>query len=264
VPGLGALNKGDAGVDSVSCAAAGNCAAGGTYQDRHRNFQVFVAAEINGRWGRAVEVPGLGALNKGGSAANETSADVFSVSCVSPGNCAVGGDYWKRNLQSPAFVASLRHGRWSKAIEVPGVGALESDTWVSSVSCGSAGNCAAGGPGFADLEKNGVWGTAIEVPGLAALGGENAQVNSVSCASASKCAAGGYYTEKGGRSQGFVISEDNGTWGTPVPLPGLAALNTGGSAEAGSARCGPAGNCAAGRDFTGRSRRWRGFVTQAG
>jgi hypothetical protein len=102
---------------------------------------------------------------------------------------------------------------------------------VSSVSCGSAGNCAAGGPGFADLEKNGVWGTAIKLPGLAALGGENAQVNSVSCTSAGSCAAGGYYNEKGGRSQGFVTSEDNGTWGTPVPLPGLAALNTGGPAE---------------------------------
>ena len=64
---------------------------------------------------------------------------------------------------------------------------------------------------------------------------------SVSCGSAGSCAAGGYYTQTGGRSQGFVTSEDNGTWGTPVPLPGLAALNVGRPAEVGSVWCGPAG-----------------------
>ena len=88
VPGLGALNKrGAAEVTSVSCASAGNCAAGGHYADRHGNQQGFVASERNGRWGTAIEVPGLGALNPGGY------ADVVSVSCGSAGNCAAGGYY---------------------------------------------------------------------------------------------------------------------------------------------------------------------------
>jgi hypothetical protein len=48
---------------------------------------------------------------------------------------------------------------------------------VSSVSCGSAGSCAAGGfysdrhghrQGFVAVERNGRWGTATGVPGLAA------------------------------------------------------------------------------------------------
>lgn len=43
-----------------------------------------VAVEKNGVWGRAIEVPGLAALNKGG-------AFVFSVSCASTGNCAAYG-----------------------------------------------------------------------------------------------------------------------------------------------------------------------------
>src|SRR5215467_12364624 len=86
VPGLGALNKGgDAQVFSVSCASAGNCAAGGYYTDRSGHFQAFVASERNGTWRTAVEVPGTGALNKGGN------ASVFSVSCASAGNCAAGG-----------------------------------------------------------------------------------------------------------------------------------------------------------------------------
>src|SRR5215470_16273244 len=68
VPGLGALNTGgNASVNSVSCASAGNCAAGGHYassvSDCHRSFQAFVASRQNGHWGTAIEVPGTAALN---------------------------------------------------------------------------------------------------------------------------------------------------------------------------------------------------------
>ena len=88
MPGLAALNTGgDAGVDSVSCGSAGNCAAGGYYTDGAGSEQGFVASERNGVWGQAIEVPGLAALNTG------EDAEVDSVSCASAGNCAAGGDY---------------------------------------------------------------------------------------------------------------------------------------------------------------------------
>jgi len=59
VPGLGALNKGgDAIVKSVSCAAAGSCAAGGFYLDGDGNEHGFVVVERNGRWGMAIDMPG--------------------------------------------------------------------------------------------------------------------------------------------------------------------------------------------------------------
>ena len=136
VPGLAALNKGGlAEVTSVSCGSAGNCAAGGYYRDRHRHCQGFVAVERHGRWGTAIEVPGLGALNKGGV------AEVNSVSCGSAGNCAAGGDYTDRHGHQQGFVAVERHGRWGRAVEVPAPGAP-----VISVSCPSAGNCAPGLP----------------------------------------------------------------------------------------------------------------------
>jgi hypothetical protein len=46
VPGTAALNQGgDAGVGSVSCASAGECGAGGFYQDSSGRFQVFVVSE---------------------------------------------------------------------------------------------------------------------------------------------------------------------------------------------------------------------------
>ena len=77
-----------------------------------------MAAERNGRWGKAIEVPGLGALNTGGDAV------VNSVSCASAGNCAAGGYYAPIGRGQQGFVAVERNGRWGKAIEVPGLGAL--------------------------------------------------------------------------------------------------------------------------------------------
>ena len=217
VPGLGAVNAGGlAEVLSVSCASAGNCAAGGHYTDRRGNEQGFVVSQRHGVWGRALEVPGLGALNAGGGAA------VLSVSCASAGNCAAGGFYYRFG-QRHAFVVSQRNRRWGKAITVPGTdtsaGGLAE---VISVSCYSAGNCVAGGyyagrflpPGQAFLasERNGRWGTAIEVPGTATLNTlKSAQVSSVSCNKTGACTAGGYYTERlpafpGEAIQAFVVS----------------------------------------------------------
>ena len=87
MPGLAALNKGDAEVDSVSCGSAGNCAAGGSYMNGRGNGQGFVAVERGGVWGNAIEVPGLAALDKGQYGA------VTSVSCPPAGTCAAGGTY---------------------------------------------------------------------------------------------------------------------------------------------------------------------------
>ena len=88
VPGTATLNSGgNAKVDSVSCAAAGACAAGGYYKDGSGNHQAFVVSETNGSWGNAVEVPGTATLNSGGS------ASVNSVSCAAAGDCTAGGYY---------------------------------------------------------------------------------------------------------------------------------------------------------------------------
>jgi hypothetical protein len=70
VPGLATPTQSrPACVESVSCASAGNCAAGGSYLDSSGHQHGFVVSETNRVWGRAVEVPGLGALNKAGDAA---------------------------------------------------------------------------------------------------------------------------------------------------------------------------------------------------
>jgi hypothetical protein len=190
VPGLAALNTGrNAEVLSVSCSSPGQCAAGGFY--RNHGIQGFVAVEKKGRWGKAVEVPGLGVVNKG------RQAKVLSVSCASPGHCVAGG-YYGNHGSNPyvvtsgrGFVVSEQNGRWGKAVQMPGLAALNQggNAEVSSVSCAPLGGCSAVGfytdggrhqQGFVAVKRNGVWGKAVEVPGLATLNkGGNAEVSSV-------------------------------------------------------------------------------------
>ena len=181
VPGLAALNKGGgAGVNQVSCASPGNCAAVGVYTDAARHQQVFVANEKNGTWNNALEVPGLAALNKGGG------AEASGVSCASAGNCAATGTYSDAQGHQHAFVADEKNGTWQNTHAIPGLVKLNPGGTSSafSLSCASPGNCAVGGSylttasteqAFVADEKNGTWGPAIEVPGTGALNGPAAR-----------------------------------------------------------------------------------------
>ncbi len=255
VPGLAALNLGIfAQTTSVSCASAGNCSAGGFYEDSSGHEQAFVVNETNGTWGTAEEVPGTAALNTGGI------AQLTSVSCASAGNCSAGGSYSNRHQQ--VFVVTEKGGTWGTAKEVPGTAALNQggDASLTSVSCGTAGNCSAGGSyrdssdndhAFVVNKTNGTWGTVKQVPGTAALNkGGSAQVISLSCASAGNCSAGGYYADSPNHLQAFVVTEKGGTWGTAKEVPGTATLNVGGNARITSLSCVSAGNCSAGGYYT--------------
>jgi len=323
VPGSGTLNvNGNAAVVSVSCATSGNCVAGGHYTDGSGYSQAFVVEEKNGVWGHAIQVPGLAALN---SAQGGVGSAVNSVSCPTPGNCAVGGVY----SSSQAFLVDEKNGVWGNAIKVPGLAALNSDDAdVWSVSCATPGNCAAGGtyvagPTLCDNppdpcgpatfvvdETNGTWGNAISfgfpngwtagaptlvscpTPGNCSasstyieslafgailhvlVADENAgswgtpvelgtpgdprdvaSLNSLSCSTPGNCAGGG-----ADNSGVFVVDETNGVWGAPLTVPGSVKLNAGDGAEVTSISCRSAGNCAAGGFYTDRSLIPQAFV----
>jgi hypothetical protein len=250
VPGLAALNAGrGADIYSLSCGAAGTCAAGGFYHDASGHAQAFVVDETSGTWGTAQRVPGLAALNTGGS------AGVGSVSCPSAGSCAAAGDYTVRSGHQQVFVVRETNGTWGAAEPVRGL-PVQARGAELQVSCGAAGDCAAGGfynnssndaQAFVVNQTSGTWGTAEQVPGLAALNnGGNAAVTSLSCASAASCTAVGSYSTGRNRRQAFAVDETSGTWGTAQQVPGLAALSKGNYAELDYVSCASAGNCAAG------------------
>ena len=266
VPGTATLNAGafaghGAAVDSVSCAAAGECAAGGHYTDGSENGQAFVVTETDGIWGNAIEVPGTATLNADGI------AGVKSVSCAAAGECAAGGGYTDGSGNAQAFVVDETDGSWRNAVEVPGTATLNTGglAGVGSISCAAAGDCAAGGhyearysqQAFVVSETNGSWETAIEVPGTATLnkgggdGNNGAETVSISCAAPGDCAAGGLYTDGGGNQQAFVVDESNGSWGNAIKVPGTASLNPGGTAGVDSISCAAVGDCAAGGYSTG-------------
>jgi hypothetical protein len=265
VPGTAALNAGGlAEVIGVSCAAAGECAAGGFYTDGSGSHQAFVVSEKKGVWGSAVEVPGTAALNAGGL------AGVSAVSCGAAGDCATGGFFFDGSHQSQAFVATEKKGVWGAAVELPGTAALNAggNAEVNLVSCGAAGDCAAGGyykdgsgqyPLFLASEKKGVWGAAAAIPGMAALNvGNNDELAALSCGAAGDCAAGGEYQDGAGDIQAFVANETKGAWRAAVELTGTAAL--GGGAEVYALSCVAVGECAAGGGYTDGSLHGQAFV----
>jgi hypothetical protein len=272
VPGLAALAKGGAVLVSVSCASPGNCSAGGEYVDGAGHTQSFVVGQMHGRWGTALQVPGIASLNTG-------DAGINSVSCGSVGNCSAGGSYTDGAGHSQAFVVNEVNGTWGMALEIPGSGALNpaGDAEAVSLSCGSAGNCAVLGRYSAHVancpvqtgckrvfvadEVNGTWRTAIQVPGTAALAPHGlADIGSVSCASAGNCSAGGESVEPTGSEQAWVADETDGTWNTAIPVPGLAALNQGDFSRVMTMSCSSPGFCSAGGSYTGPSFHDHAFV----
>jgi len=273
VPGSAALNAGGPGavILSVSCAAPGDCGAGGYYSDASGHEQALVVTQTNGTWGTAREIPGTGALNAGGS------ARVDSVSCGAPGYCSAAGQYASKTVDGiatvQAFVANETGGTWGKAEEVPGTAVLNAGGYatVNSVSCASAGNCSAGGSyttaapvtqAFVVSETKGTWGQARLVPGSAALNKRGlAQVNSVSCASVGNCSAGGFYLDTSFDTQAFAVSESGGTWGSAEEIPGTAALDSRApGAMADSVSCGSPGDCSASGSYTDASGAQQAFV----
>jgi hypothetical protein len=253
VPGTAKLNVGGSAItESVSCPSAGNCAAAGIYTDGTHHVLPFVVSERNGRWRRAIEVPGFATL---GAGAAQEYADVHSVSCASAGNCAAGGSYTDSHGAMQAFVVSERNGRWRNAIEVPGTvtpplanGGAE----VDAISCPVAGDCEAAGTYFARgtvneqafvvSQRGGRWGSAIEVPGVAQLGAyAGSGASSLSCPSAGNCAAGGLTgSAVTGTGIPFVVREHSGTWANAVEVRGTSA-----DSQVSALSCPRAGDCAA-------------------
>ena len=244
IPGLAALNSGgQAKIDSISCSAPGNCSAGGYYATSLAGAppgltqaQPFVVTETAGVWGSAQEVPGSAAANENGGI-----AQVMSVSCAAPGDCAAVGDI-THHTTAPMFVVDEKSGVWGTLRPVSGAAAGDA---IYSVSCAAPGECLAGGGfpassagAFLVQETGGTWGPARAVAGLAALPGgtSGSEVTAVSCPSAGNCAVTGRF----GVSGEFVADESGGTWRDARAVTGL----TGSYSWTGALTCAAAGNCA--------------------
>ena len=239
----------------MSCASAGSCAAGGCYTEPRSSRGSWSASRTAAGAGRS-RCPAWRPWTRA------RSAGVVSVSCGSAGNCAAGGYYLDRH----SHIAGVRGHRAERRLGPGDRGARPGrpehgrGAGVISVSCASAGSCAAGGyyrrpprdeQGFVAAERNGVWGGDRGARPGGAEHGRGRQVGSVSCASAGNCAAGGYYTATAVMPRGSWPASGTAAGARAIEVPGLAALNKGGDAGVDSVSCASAGNCAAGGYYDG-------------
>ncbi len=257
-------------VTAVSCAAGGYCVAGGYFTGRYNRTHSFVATFKNGRWQKALQVPGTKAAV--GNASTNAVSCPFARQCEAAGQDASG-----------AFVARQVKGIWQVAQRLPGLAAVRSLScwsavncvatagaprqfyslsvsevhgvwgtgtqppdggWVTSVSCARDGYCAVGGwnqaGAYVASLRNGTWGATMTWPG-------SYPVEYLSCQSAGNCTAAG---------STFVVNEADGVWGTPQNLfgPGITAV------AVMSLSCGSAGNCAVGGGYALNNGRGEPFV----
>ena len=246
-------------LQSVSCPSVGNCSAVGNFTGSQGYGQGLMLKETAGKWatGNEAKLPA-------GAISNQLAA-LDSVSCASAGNCSAVGTYYDNNGQE-ALLLTETAGHWGTGIKatLPSNAAATNrfDTTVASISCPSAGNCAAVGgyennsgteedPGTEEplllSETNGIWASGIEADlpaDRAPLA--DASLVSVSCASVGNCTAVGDYvlgTTAPYPDEALLVTETAGTWarGTEVNLP-LSEL---GEARLSSVSCASAGDCSA-------------------
>ena len=269
------------GLNSVSCASAGNCTAVGGYKDSSGHSQGLLLTETSGTWATGVE-PSLPA-----NANANPNADLGSVSCASAGNCTAVGNYNdsydSSTVQDQGLLLTETSGTWATGVDASlpaGAGAAQY-VILYSVSCASAGNCTAVGfyedssfnnHGLLLSETSGTWAAGVEASlpagacastsagNACGAGGDSVGLGPVSCASAGNCTDVGYYTDSSGHRQGLLLSETSGTWATGVEasLPANANANPAASLDAVS--CASAGNCTAVGFYTDSSGHRQGLV----
>jgi hypothetical protein len=277
IPGLQALSRGSIlGLTLLSCPSPGHCALAGDYSTPSVAGSTvnlpehgYVASEVNGIWGTAIEVPGDAAL-----ATEAGSMSPSALSCSAPGDCVAVGSYTtSRALAAPsrAFIVTESGGTWSAAAALPGM------RYLQVIDCPDAGDCVAGGT---DAQGNAAivqeaqrrWGDPAEIPGIQALAPPDEKgisaVNTLACPTAATCAVGGGYIEGAGgsqpgmpQSQVFLAGEVRGTWGTAGMPPGMATLGAGSTPVLVELACAAPGNCAAGGFYVTAQSATGAFIT---
>lgn len=149
---------------------------------------------------------------------------------------------------------------WSSSFLPPVPGHSDPFGSISSMSCASAGYCAAAGSfqngalgvqGLLFTEAHGKW-TAGRPPLLppGAKGPSNGEITSVSCASPGNCSAAGDYLDSVANSRGFVEDQVQGSWQRGIEVSVPADANPEGGVDLPGLACPSTGNCTAVGDYT--------------
>jgi hypothetical protein len=127
-------------LNAVSCAAAGDCTAVGSYDaTTYNNVEDVAFSEVGGSWSRGTE-PSLPGDH---GAAPEASLD--AIACVAAGDCVATGTYETSGGANAALVLQQVNGSWVSPAGIPQATSYESYTqgynWASA-ACSPDGYCA--------------------------------------------------------------------------------------------------------------------------
>jgi hypothetical protein len=188
------------GLQDLSCPAAGECTAIGSYTSSTGGTSTPVTADdSHGAW-TLQPLPGVSSLPHSSAV---SGAGLAALSCGAPGDCTAGGDYTYGTVEAP-FIVSESSGAWGTPQVIPGLAALSTSgngaeaypNQVTSVSCPDASDCAVAGlyypelngPGIAFTldEAGGTWGQA-EAIGVPSADAANAGSPAVACRASGNC-----------------------------------------------------------------------------
>jgi hypothetical protein len=237
-------------LNAVSCASPGNCGAVGIYVAGGVD-QGLLLTQTAGSWGAGRE-----AVLPTGASTTNPSIVIPAVSCPAVGSCVAVGTYLDSSSHYQGLLLTETGGVWADGVKAPLPVATATNPAVtlSSVACPSAGNCAAVGSFFDNLnhkqglllnESGGSWSAAAMLLPSGAPASAIPDLNAVSCASPGNCTAVGDYDDTSGHEQGLMVTESSGTWGQALEasLPADAFSSPGARLTAVS--CASAGNCGA-------------------
>ena len=175
---------------------------------------------------------------------------LHAVSCSSPGNCAAVGRLTDAHQHGWGLLLNDHSGVWGRIVKakLPAGASARYGANLASVSCPSAGNCAAAGlyetGGFTALvlltQSSWTWGQGV-APKLPANGTSPGALLRVSCAAPGDCAAVGSYVADQDTEEGLLLDESTGVWGSGDE----AAVPGNGSGYLRSVSCSSPGECTA-------------------
>ena len=249
VPGLAAFARGSALVSAIDCPAAGDCLLAGGYLSSVSPLTIsvngFIEQQVNGAWGKPAPVPGLARL------ATLGLAQATSLSCASPGNCLVAGEYEYGDGSNPSvsvFIAQEAGYKWSAAVQVPGLGGLNAggEALIAGLSCPAAGDCVvsgdyltAGGSGSARAAS--IRSVARDLRAGRPLSWRDRLGSHGGLGAWASLPADSPATATGGGPQPFAAIEAGGSWQDAAPVGPSLGPNDVGLASALS--CPAAGQC---------------------
>src|SRR2546421_829036 len=99
------------GLNSVSCASAGNCGAVGHYTDSSGHERGLLLSETAGTWATGLEA------SPPANAGSDPGVFLNSVSCASAGNSGAPGHYVDSSSHRQGLLLSETAGTWATGVE---------------------------------------------------------------------------------------------------------------------------------------------------